>query len=48
MTKSGFASLSSREEGEWRLRGECLTERGHVVALCSTAGSIVDAIINHL
>lgn len=48
MTKLGFASLSSRQEGKWRLRqGKSLTERGHAVSLCSTAGSPVDAIITH-
>lgn len=35
-----------RGSGGWG--GESLTERGRAVSLCSTAGSIVDAIINHL
>lgn len=48
MTKLEFAALSSREEGEWSWGGRSLRERGRTVSLCSTAGSIVDAIINHL
>jgi len=47
MTKLGFASLSSREGGEEAMKGS-LREGGHVVSLCSAAGSIADAIINCL